>query len=251
VNIPDGFVVYLRNLDPRDVSFEVIDEEDSRHVLRITTDVSLYIRRRQENLPSVIDGLRKLAVAASEMADALSPRDDVDHAIAADVDAQLREDGEALGRKIAADEDIEPEQLFVVVEHHHEQGMITRMAAGTRLEADTFARDRADSFTGQLEVIPARPGIDLYEYGTPRSLVNQPAALDDDEPPSRVPWPTGFCGHPVPPAAWNAGFNHCRDCIGDQDPMLLREFDAAAAPDLTVVDTPARPGDLDDADGER
>jgi hypothetical protein len=68
----DSFSVYLRNLASEDIEFEVIDEEDSRHVLRITTDVSLYIRPSRDDLPSVIEGLRKLAATATEMADALS-----------------------------------------------------------------------------------------------------------------------------------------------------------------------------------
>jgi hypothetical protein len=88
---------------------------------------------------------------------------DLDHAIAADLDEQIRRDGDALGRRIAADEGIEP---------------------------------KADP----------------------------------------VPWPTGLCGHQVPPGAWAAGFTVCRDHIATHDPNALAAFDEAAAPDLTVVD---------------
>jgi hypothetical protein len=118
-------------------------------------------------LASVEDANRLLGVVSE--AKHMLIGSDADHAIAGDVDAQLRQDGEALGRRIAADEGIEP---------------------------------KADP----------------------------------------VPWPAGLCGHPVPPGAWAAGFTRCRDCITSEHDTFDR-----AARQLSVA--PARPEDLDDADG--
>ena len=66
----DTFVVYLRNLAARDIAFRVVD--DGRHILDITPGVQLYVRPDEDDLAAVVDGLRKLADAASEMAGALS-----------------------------------------------------------------------------------------------------------------------------------------------------------------------------------
>ena len=66
----DIFHVYLRSLPTRPIEFRVSD--DGRHVLYITDDVVLYVRPAEDDVPAVIAGLRKLAAAAGEMAEALS-----------------------------------------------------------------------------------------------------------------------------------------------------------------------------------
>lgn len=68
----DLFSVYLRNLPAEAIGFRVLDEEDPRHILSISRDVDLYVRPSHDDLPGVIEGLRKLAATATEMADALS-----------------------------------------------------------------------------------------------------------------------------------------------------------------------------------
>jgi hypothetical protein len=73
VSAPDAFSVYLRGLAARDVEFRVIG--DGRHILGITSDVSLYVRPAEDDIPAVIAGLRKLAGAAGEMARALGAED--------------------------------------------------------------------------------------------------------------------------------------------------------------------------------
>jgi hypothetical protein len=89
---------------------------------------------------------------------------------------------------------------------------------------------------------------------SPGTDVDHAIAADVDEQTARepkvdlVPWPTGLCGHPVPPGAWAAGFTRCRD---DTSPEVHAQFDAAARPELPVEFDAARPEDLDDADGER
>lgn len=69
----DTFCVYLRGLDSSDISLRVLD--DGRHWLDITLDVALIARRDDEDLPATVAGLRKLAAAATEMADVLSSKD--------------------------------------------------------------------------------------------------------------------------------------------------------------------------------
>jgi len=69
-NAGDTFHVYLRDLPACDVGFRVIG--DGRHILDITANVQLYVQPERDDLPAVIDGLRKLAEAAGEMAGALS-----------------------------------------------------------------------------------------------------------------------------------------------------------------------------------
>jgi hypothetical protein len=66
----DSFAVWLRNLDAGEIDFKVLD--DGRHILHITTDVALYVRPDESDLPAIIDGLRKLAATAGEMAAALA-----------------------------------------------------------------------------------------------------------------------------------------------------------------------------------
>lgn len=66
----DSFSVFLRDLDANEVRFDVLD--DGRHVLWVTIAVALYVRPETDDVPAVIDGLRKLAATATEMADALS-----------------------------------------------------------------------------------------------------------------------------------------------------------------------------------
>lgn len=64
---PDSFSVYLRHLDKDEIQFEVLD--DGRHVLRITTEVTLYIRSSEA--AQTVDGLRELSARAQDMAAAL------------------------------------------------------------------------------------------------------------------------------------------------------------------------------------
>lgn len=122
--------------------------------------------------PGTVEGWTELINLAHE-GRARQVEAEAGHAIAGDLDERLRRDGEALGRRIAADEGIEP---------------------------------KADP----------------------------------------VPWPTGLCGHPVPPGAWAVGSHRCRDCTPPEQRKLFDE----AARQLHAVDSPARPEDLDDADGE-
>ena len=65
----DSFHVYLRDLDPGEISFEVL--ENGRHVLWITNNVQLYVRPASDDLEVITAGLRKLAEAATAMADKL------------------------------------------------------------------------------------------------------------------------------------------------------------------------------------
>jgi hypothetical protein len=69
----DTFAVYLHGLEAREIEFRVLD--DGRHWLDITDDVSLIVRPDDDDLAASITGLRKLAAAATEMADALSSKD--------------------------------------------------------------------------------------------------------------------------------------------------------------------------------
>jgi hypothetical protein len=66
---PDSFSVYLRGLDGDGIGFRVIG--DGRHVLDITSDITLFVRPQRDDLRAVAAGLRKLAAAAEEMAGAL------------------------------------------------------------------------------------------------------------------------------------------------------------------------------------
>lgn len=71
----DDFSVYLRGLRPEEIAFErAPDVVGARSILRITDDVTLYVRpdRYPEYLADTIAGLQKLAEAATEMAAALS-----------------------------------------------------------------------------------------------------------------------------------------------------------------------------------
>ena len=64
----DSFCVYLHSLPARYIGRRVLG--DGRHVLQITDDVSLYVRPDDDRAP-IIEGLRKLAATATEMATAL------------------------------------------------------------------------------------------------------------------------------------------------------------------------------------
>ena len=64
------FHVYLRRLPTRQIEFRV--SGDGNAFLHITADVVLYVRPAEDDVPAVIAGLRKLAAAAGEMAEALS-----------------------------------------------------------------------------------------------------------------------------------------------------------------------------------
>ena len=66
----DTFAVWLRNLPADEISFRVLD--DGRYVLSITTAVGLYVRSDDDDTTAVVEGLRKLAATADEMAGALS-----------------------------------------------------------------------------------------------------------------------------------------------------------------------------------
>lgn len=63
--------VYVRELPAHQVGYRVL--ADGRHVLDINDDISVYVRPdRDGDLAAVTAGLRKLAAAATEMAEALS-----------------------------------------------------------------------------------------------------------------------------------------------------------------------------------
>jgi len=70
VSTRDTFHVYLRDLPADEIGFHVAG--DGRHILDITADIQLYVQPERDDLPTVIDGLLKLAEAAGEMAGALS-----------------------------------------------------------------------------------------------------------------------------------------------------------------------------------
>lgn len=82
----DGFSVWLRGLDAGEIGFRVLD--DVRHCLTITYDVSLWIRPDEADLDAVTAGLRALAEAASQMADALDPGPQVYEPASADEDEE-------------------------------------------------------------------------------------------------------------------------------------------------------------------
>lgn len=69
----DTFVIYLRNLPGEEIGYRTLDD-GARHVLQITSDISLYIRPdADDNAAEVAASLRKLAAAAGQMAAALDP----------------------------------------------------------------------------------------------------------------------------------------------------------------------------------
>ena len=47
---PDSFSVYLRELPADEIDYRVVD--DGRHILSITTDVGLYVRPDEGDLPA-------------------------------------------------------------------------------------------------------------------------------------------------------------------------------------------------------
>jgi hypothetical protein len=110
--------------------------------------------------PGTVEGWTELINLAHE-GRARQVEADSDHAIAADVDEQLRRDGEALGRRIAADEGIEPAPLYVVweIDDRDPEGPRRTVVTDPMQEgaAKLFAEREASYFAGRLEAAPARP----------------------------------------------------------------------------------------------
>lgn len=47
--------------------------------------------------------------------------------------------------------------------------------------------------------------------------------------PETVPWPTGFCGHPVHPGAWALSLHRCRECLEAENAVGAPEPPAVMA----------------------
>jgi hypothetical protein len=72
----DHFSVWLYDLHAGEIGYHRADDTiGERHILDMTSDVSLYVRPGRDDLPAIITGLRKLAAAANDMADALAGTD--------------------------------------------------------------------------------------------------------------------------------------------------------------------------------
>lgn len=67
---PNMFNVFLRSLPADQIACHVTD--DGQHVLGITAGIQFCVQPDEDNVPAAIDGLRKLAATASEMAGALN-----------------------------------------------------------------------------------------------------------------------------------------------------------------------------------
>jgi hypothetical protein len=110
-------------------------------------------------LASVEDANRLLGVVSE--AKHMLIGSDADRAIAGDLDERLQKDGDALGRRIAADEGIEPAPLYVVweIDDRDPEGPRRTVVTDPMQEgaAKLFAEREASYFAGRLEVAPARP----------------------------------------------------------------------------------------------
>ena len=116
---------------------------------------------------------RAIDLASIGYADLTEAADRILHGEPADVDEQIRRDGEALGRRIAADEGLEPEQLWVVVNVEPDGRRVTVSDPRPKHLAEQWVKHEARFYPGTLEVALAGPD-DLDD-------ARQLSAVDDED----------------------------------------------------------------------
>lgn len=105
-------------------------------------------------------------------------------------------------------------------------------ALADRASAVTIAAGIASTCNGPAAVAAVAAAAAMVRDETARPLRYKPegatvTALKAKPEPERVPWPTGFCGHPVDPADWADGHTTCRDCRDYQAPAIETAGSAA------------------------
>lgn len=179
-----------------------------------THDVVLFLDN-----PARCDALIAAATEAKRLLAGASAAADLDHAIAADVDEQTA-----------------PGELYSVVNLH--KGNATKLAGPMPLkEAEAFARQAYKVYPGVTEVVPAPQSGDVdARLRQDGEALGRRIAADEGIEPEPAGWACENCEWVWPLPGRPPAGSECDNCGGELVPV--------------PGPRPARPEDLDDADGE-